>query len=459
MKNVLDHRILIPRSPQTVWQYLSDVSNNPHWQTDCESVSFLTSRRSGVGTRWRYRTPAGHDCVVETTAWYDGLGYEYTYIDGVPFEENRGRIRLQEIPEGTVVQWTFSYDTRGFLSGVRNSLTLRRQIEKVMMDSLRSLWKKLNQAGLGEPIREAKSLIREAPDYEERSRYKPRHPSKLELETAAPVLPAAPIVSEPPLTEEDTRPSARVSLPAEPAGETADVLAADVHREAEPSAGEFAAPVGEPPTTPAEAASAPVSETLPEAAAPPVSEPPPEAAVPATVAETPSLEAALAPEPEPPPVEAAPVSETAVPDEPHVEPEAPPAQPMADAVKTPQPVTPAVPAHAEATTVHEQPSDEAEADRSAETVKTPAVEASVVDATNAPTRAMVREPIPPEKLAAIDTREVSVFDIFGLPKPSETQEHLPAVPSVEVKPEAPVMRRVGLRLLLRRKLVKLRRPA
>lgn len=411
MKNVLDHRILIPRPPQTVWKYISDVSNNPNWQTDCEAISYLTSRRTGVGVRWRYQTTAGHDCVVETTAWYDGLGYEYSYIDGVPYEENRGRIRLQEIPEGTVVQWTFSYDTKGFISGVRNTLTLRRQTESIMIDSLRMLWKKLNQSGLGEPIREAKSLIREAPDYEQRSRYKPRHPSKADLETPAAAPKSESLISEPPLTDEDTRPSARATVPAEQ----------DVSK-------------------PGDKPDIPVAEMQP---ATPVVETVPQTELPIEAEHAPVLQAAVS-EPEVMP-EGSPVSQATDEGEP----------------EKPLPAAPQMPAHAEATTVHEQPSHEGEADRSAETVKTPVVEAQLQDSAGSPTPATSREPIPPEKLAAMDTREVSVFEIFGLPKPSETQESLPVVPPVaqsETRAEVPAVRRVGLRIILRRKLVKLRRP-
>jgi uncharacterized protein YndB with AHSA1/START domain len=117
----LDQRILIPVDPQAVWDRISNLAANPGWQTDCRSVSFLTSLRNGAGTRWRYASAGGHEYVVEITAWYDKLGYEYRFVAGAPFQENRGRIRLQEIPEGTVVQWTFSYERGGMLGGIRDS--------------------------------------------------------------------------------------------------------------------------------------------------------------------------------------------------------------------------------------------------------------------------------------------------------------------------------------------------
>lgn len=393
MKNVLDHRILIPKSPETVWRYLSDLNNNANWQTNCGSVSFLTSRHTGVGVRWRCQA-SGHDCVIETTAWYDGLGYEYTYVDGMPFDANRGRIRLQEIPEGTVVQWTLSYDTKGFLSGVRNTISIRRQVEGMMVESLRMLWRKLNQAGDDRAQRESKSLMRDAPGYEERARYKPRYPSaRLENAEAAEESPrAVPVIDEPPIADDDTRPS----------------RAAEPAREAEP---DFLQKFTEPEIVEDSVPLVQITRAANE----------PETLKPDTVPdETPAEK--LADEITPPvitgtrSVESEPVLAADVPKAPESAPE--------EMFRPPPPPETAVPA--------------------------------------AQTR---REPISPEELAKMDTREISVFDIFGLPKPSETQE-LRAVLAGDAAPPqaAPPMittitgGRIGLRLAQRRSRVKLRRP-
>ncbi len=224
--NTIDQRILIPTPPEVVWDYLGDLTKTPEWQADCKAVSFLTSKRNGPGTRLRISGEKGQDRVVEITAWYDGLGYQYTYVDGVPYRESTGRIRLQEIPEGTVVQWTFTYEAGGIRIG------LGRQIETAMETSLKSLWRQVSQSSGAQKIREAKSLMREAPDYEARAQYKPRHPTVIDGKTedgspaesdkkaaAQPSVPFAPppqpepvqtirspIIDEPPLAEEDTRP-------------------------------------------------------------------------------------------------------------------------------------------------------------------------------------------------------------------------------------------------------------
>lgn len=208
---IIDQRILIPAGPEVVWEQISDIANNPKWQVDCRSISFLTSVRAGPGLRWRSTNAAGRETVLEVTTWYDRIGYEYTFVDGAPFRESKGRFRLQEIAEGTVVQWTFSYEMAGALGGLRNSLSIKRQIENNMIDSLKSLWRHINQSGGSQPFHEAKSLLRDALDYEERSKYRPRHPSALSERKHV----SEEIIPEPPFAEDDTRPRPAVVMPAD----------------------------------------------------------------------------------------------------------------------------------------------------------------------------------------------------------------------------------------------------
>jgi hypothetical protein len=70
---------------------------------------------------------------------------------------------------------------------------------------------------------------------------------------------------------------------------------------------------------------------------------------------------------------------------------------------------------------------------------------------------------PTSERAKMDTAEISVFEVFGLPKPSETQE----MRAVNIQPEAVIAQptrpkrehtRAGLRLSLRRRRIKLRPP-
>ena len=287
---IIDQRILIPARQEVVWAYLSDLQNNAEWQADCRAVSFLSTKHTGAGTRWRSTTQQGRDAVLEITSWYNGLGYEYNYVDGGPFKENQGRVRLQEIPEGTVVQWTFSFESGGLFGGGRAS----RQVDSTMAASLKALYRQI-KAFTKDQNEElvAKSLMREAPDVEARAAYKPRHPSALTdgapaevVEDAvlmpvsaepavnagdATLVPAIDLATEPPVAVDDTKPREPALAVAEgderfaPKSEPAEVQAPEA--EPAPTAEPDTAAAVEPETATAEEqASAPIADAL--AAAP-----------------------------------------------------------------------------------------------------------------------------------------------------------------------------------------------
>ena len=197
--NELDQTILIAAAPDAVWAYVSDLNQNPAWQSDCQSVVFLSKQRSGKGTRWRYRDLSGKEFELEITAWYDGLGYEYRYLDG----RARGRIRLHEIAEGTTIQWTLSYETQGRLGGMRNALGLKRNYRRYMDDSLLALQVTVRRSVGNDNSFQARSLMRDSLAYEARVNYRPRHPSPVSDGASAPPPPP---IEEPPVLEEDTRP-------------------------------------------------------------------------------------------------------------------------------------------------------------------------------------------------------------------------------------------------------------
>lgn len=227
--NVIDHAILIPASPEFIWRFLGDITQNTNWQDDCMNISFLTTQHEGKGTRWRYSTSKGKDVIVEITAWYDTLGYEYTIVDGSSVDVNQGRVRLQEIAEGTLVQWTFNYEVNGMLSGLRNSISLKRSLTNNIQDSLRNLYKLVQQETGGISTHEARSSLKEAPDVEQRSNYQPRHPSNFaEDNITGDTYPESEYPSEhaiqysmtdgipePPVTDDDTKPNPLVQSTSE----------------------------------------------------------------------------------------------------------------------------------------------------------------------------------------------------------------------------------------------------
>lgn len=175
--DIIDQAILIPASPGFIWRFVGDLSKNVDWQEDLTHISFLTTQHEGKGTRWRYSTAKGHDVIAEIVAWYDTLGYEYKVVDGAKFGSNQGYIRLQEIAEGTRVRWTFHYEPRGVFGGLRNSMGRKRGIASGIEESLRNLYKLIQEETGGISTHQAKATLKEAPDVEERSSYQPRHPS------------------------------------------------------------------------------------------------------------------------------------------------------------------------------------------------------------------------------------------------------------------------------------------
>lgn len=376
----IDQRILILAAPNIVWEKLSDLSNNVNWQADYQDMAFLSANHQGTHTRWRYRSTDRREYILEITAWYDGLGYEYTIVEGGQYRENRGRIRLQETPEGTVVQWTFSYELGGFLGGMRNALGLKRRLETLMVDSLKTLWQQVKDNA---PARyESKALIREALDYDERSRYKPRHASQKDDDDASVVAAeaATPIhIEEPPVAEDDTRPRPAVSVTETVAAEPEASPFARPVTEGEPDFLKFAAEDTEPRPLFRETFESKADDSPVETAAD-VIEPVRDARLtetdshalfrPVEPVETPKV----APEPEP------------------------------EAV-TPEP----------------------------ESVISPVVESPVEPAKPilTPEEAAPSEPVvAPKPADNVDTSTASIWEIFGIPRPSETQE-TPAVRSVD----------------------------
>lgn len=173
--NTLDRRILIPAPQAAVWAVISDLAHSGIWNADWQQVAFLTTKREGRATRFRCRDSKGKEAVVEITAWYNGLGFEYTYIDGIGLKSPVGRIRLQEIPEGTIVQWTFQWE------GSRGAA---RKLEGRLEDHLKALYRQVTQAGR-QTMSGSKSSMREGVNFHDRTHYQPRHPSAMQTLPAA----------------------------------------------------------------------------------------------------------------------------------------------------------------------------------------------------------------------------------------------------------------------------------
>lgn len=365
--NIIDQVILIPTSPDAVWSILSDISQNSRWQVAFEDMSFLNTIQQAEGMRWRY-VHDGRTYIAEISAWYNRLGYEYIIVDGAPYAQARGRIRLQEIPEGTLVQWTFQYESTGMLGSLRN-IGVKRALTKEVEEGLRNLYSYVMEQAKGGQQYEPKSLMRDAPTYEERSQYQTRYPAESQVdETVPPPQPMTPkpepslqaaFLSEPPLDEDDTRPNPVIqSMDSEPLPEP-----------------DFVSGI-------------PASETV----SPPI------------VESTPVYEPEVVSPPEPslsPTVEQVDVDETSVAPQ--------------ESVTSPRATSEnqsVVPGAATSSTVPEKP---LAADIEQEPAK-PEEPEMVLDST-------LSSSLDAASTADIhDTSKISVFDIFGVQKPSETQE-------------------------------------
>jgi hypothetical protein len=424
----IDHRILIPVPQAAVWEYLRKLQNNARWQVDCKSVSLLTTRHEGAGTRWRYTSEGGREYVAEIRAWYDGLGYEYGYIDRPPFRSAIGRIRLQEIPEGTIVQWTLEYELGGMLGGVRNALGTARALDSAIAQSLKKLYLQLktDRARMIDPNIETKSLMQDAPDADARSQYKPRHPTAVPtaVETSKPLKPVKlSVIEEPPLEQDDTRPTRAVAA----------ITEADLATTAYP---QDTAPRHEPP---------PTAPALP--------------VVPQLVHQEPDFLRSISD------LSQAPATSASTAGFSDTEPVKPPFEDMS---------------HAQMIDVS---AVERELDTSSDSPPTTPSRQSLMEMLAKPESVGERrqiisipEPASTDSQRLMDTSNMSIWEVFGVPRPSETGEFqavaveamspavqaepvaTPAAPLVSEVPTSEPERRVGLRVRLRGKRVGLRLP-
>ncbi len=217
---LIDQRILIDAPPHLVWEYVSDPDKLARWHAGYASVSVLTTQHTGIGTRRRCaRVGGGKDIIEEITAWVEGLGYEYRLVDGAL----QGRIRLQAGPDGTSVQWTVSYHPKGLIGSLKDRFGGRQQEITMMAASLRQLRRQIDDLGqrMDENYR-AKVSIQDRLNANERASYQRRYPvpdaadgSEAEVMpgSAAPAGEQAPAPSQPAPIAESVEPGPPLAAP------------------------------------------------------------------------------------------------------------------------------------------------------------------------------------------------------------------------------------------------------
>ncbi|NDJ86871.1 MAG: hypothetical protein GYB66_13390 [Chloroflexi bacterium] len=222
---LIDQRILLPAPIQVVWQILSDHKELPAWRTDVRSVSVLSTNTAGPGARRRISLKKRtKDIIEEIRVWYEGVGYEYHIIEGSIYKSFSSRIRLQATPDGTVVQWTIDFESKGFLARLFGNRRQRRTLEKLTADSLRQLHRYILTKGarLDDRYRD-KTRIKEGPDASHRAEYGAKLIAQAEHKEAKPEAPAdgaasqasssGPVIEEPPIRIDDTPSVPRVGPP------------------------------------------------------------------------------------------------------------------------------------------------------------------------------------------------------------------------------------------------------
>lgn len=107
MTAVIENTVEIARSPDDVFDYLSDMSHEVEWNPDCVSIERLTEGAIGVGSRFRAKWKQGPFVITECT------GHErprtWTYHNGGPISVAL-TVVLQPTPGGTRLtsrgEWT-----------------------------------------------------------------------------------------------------------------------------------------------------------------------------------------------------------------------------------------------------------------------------------------------------------------------------------------------------------------
>jgi uncharacterized protein YndB with AHSA1/START domain len=396
---LIDQRILIGAPPEGVWRILSDSNQLSRWHAGYRGVSVLTTQSTGVGTRRRCTLSTGKDVIEEITAWVDGWGYEYVLVEGGPYRAFQGRFRLQAGPDGTSVQWTIAYQPKGLPGTIRDRLGGQRRVQEMMTVSLRQLRRAVEELGvrIDEDYR-SRVAIRERMNADERAQYQRRYQPSETADSDSPAedqpAPEPSFVAD--LTDAEPEPAteAQEDTQPKPPRELRDAIAA---QEAPPAPAD--SPAARQDVPPEHAAFAPP----PEPAGPPPAEAAPEAgpvpaddddSVPDYRRVTPPRGIPAVQPPaesiEPPPPGSSPTGESPVREEPPPEAESRPADPPAD--KT-EPVR--------------------------EAAATGAPPRQDLEITLANDRARSPAPGLPPQTPQHDTGEISIWDVFGMRRPSE----------------------------------------
>ncbi len=132
----------IAAARQKVWAYLEDIGSHVEWMADAVSIDFLSSQRTGVGTRFACKTRVGplHTTdIMEITAWSPPSLMGVRHRGAVSGE---GRFELTELGpdrDTTKMVWVESLRLPWWLGGPIGALGARPILRRIWRGNLARL--------------------------------------------------------------------------------------------------------------------------------------------------------------------------------------------------------------------------------------------------------------------------------------------------------------------------------
>ena len=139
--------IVIDASPNRLWPELADFRSHPEWMDDAATVSFLTDRTSGVGTRIEVATKVGPlraTDVMEVIEWEDERTIVVEHLGSVT---GFGRFEIRPTGTGTEMRWVEELRFPWWMGGPIGLGLARPILGRIWQGSLKRLKERLELSG------------------------------------------------------------------------------------------------------------------------------------------------------------------------------------------------------------------------------------------------------------------------------------------------------------------------
>ncbi|MFN2233149.1 MAG: SRPBCC family protein [Anaerolineales bacterium] len=137
--------VLINRPQQEVFDFVTNLTNDPEWQSNIESVEQMSDGPIGVGSTWRYVTKflgRKNETEIQMTSYDPPHQSSVKAVSGpLPFENTH---KFQDQDGGTMLTLTGQIEIGGFFKMAEG--LAGKQIEK-QMDADAAALKNLLEAG------------------------------------------------------------------------------------------------------------------------------------------------------------------------------------------------------------------------------------------------------------------------------------------------------------------------